>query len=98
MPRRNAIRPRAPTAARFVFPLCVSHRGSALLGLDVGLDSFEGASAVCAHDGVAVDVVPDSAHGLLECLSASALPFVVVTPEVVSQEFTTRGIEQMAAA
>jgi hypothetical protein len=71
---------------QFLSPLAVK---PTLSGIDVGLDSIEGAAAVRARDGIAVDVVPDSSHRLLERPAASALPFFVVASEVGSEQFAT---------
>jgi hypothetical protein len=70
------------------------HTGSpATSAIGVGLDAFEGAAAVPAHDGIAVEVVPDSAHGLLERPATSTLPLVVVATKMVSEQLTKLPLE-----
>ena len=61
----------------------------------VGEDSFEGASAHVMHRRVGFGVVPDGTHGLLEGPCLAAFPFEVVAAEVVMEELSAVGVEEM---
>src|SRR5262245_31558385 len=56
---------------------------------------MQGAPARQAHGRVALDVVPDQAHRLLERPRLAALPLEVVTPKLVAQHLPRARFEQM---
>ena len=47
------------------------------------------------HWRVAVDVVPDGTHGLLEGLCLAPFPFEVVAAQALTEQLSTIGIEEM---
>src|SRR5215471_520775 len=63
-----------------------------------GQDAFEGALAHPAHGRVALGVVPDCSHGLLEGPCLAALPFEIVAAEVVAEYLPWPWLEQVPGA
>src|SRR5476649_1753569 len=58
-------------------------------------DALQSALAHQAHGRVALDVVPDCAHRLLEGPSLAALPLEVVASKIVPERLPRDGLEQM---
>src|SRR3954470_15395860 len=58
-------------------------------------EPLQGTPAHAAHRRVAVDVVPDRSHRLLECPRSASRPLHLVTVEVVAQHVPRFDVQQV---